>query len=297
MVVVFGSINLDLVAQVDRMPHPGETLPGRAFATVPGGKGANQALAAARAGADVRMFGAVGRDAFGVAALANLEASGVDLAGIIAVDPPTGVALIHVDALGENAITVVAGANGEVHAGQVPDEALGSATTLVMQLEVPLAEVVRLARRAHRARIVLNAAPALAMPEDLLRLIDTLIVNETEAAVVAAALHLPAEPEPFAVEASARYGCAVVVSLGSSGVFAARGDERLRIAAPATHAIDTTGAGDALVGALAAALDHGASLRQALAEGVAAGSLACTARGAQAALPTRAEIAALAATL
>jgi len=297
MVVVFGSINLDLVAQVARMPVPGETVRGQAFATAPGGKGANQALAAARAGASVKMFGAVGRDAFGAAALANLEASGVDLAGVIAVDAATGVAVIHVDAHGENAITVVAGANDEAHAGQVPDNALRPDAILVMQLEVPLAEVMALAGRARGTRIVLNAAPALALPIELLRMIDVLVVNETEAAFAAAALRLPAEPEQFAVEASEQHGCAVVVSLGSRGAIAAREGELILIDAPATDVVDTTGAGDALVGAFAAALDRGATLRQALADGVAAGSLACTRRGAQAALPMRAEIAALAATL
>ena len=297
MVVVFGSINLDLVAQVARMPVPGETVRGQAFATAPGGKGANQALAAARAGASVKMFGAVGRDTFGAAALANLEASGVDLAGVIAVAAATGVAMIHVDAHGENAITVVAGANDEAHAGQVPDEALRPDAVLVMQLEVPLAEVMALAGRARGTRIILNAAPALAMPEELLQTIDTLVVNESEAAFTAAELDLPEESGQFAVDASERYGCTVVVSLGSRGALAAREGVLVMIAAPATDAVDTTGAGDALVGAYAAALDRGASLRQALAEGVAAGSLACTRHGAQAALPMRAEIAALAATL
>ena len=297
MVVVFGSINLDLVAQVARMPVPGETVRGQAFATAPGGKGANQALAAARAGASVKMFGAVGRDAFGAAALANLEASGVDLAGVIAVDAATGVAVIHVDAHGENAITVVAGANDEAHAGQVPDNALRPDAILVMQLEVPLAEVMALAGRARGTRIVLNAAPALALPEDLLRMIDTLVVNESEAAFAATELGLPEESEQFAIDASARYGCTVVVSLGSRGALAAREGELVLIAAPSVDVVDTTGAGDALVGAYATALDRGASLRQALAEGVAAGSLACTRRGAQDALPARTEIAALAVTL
>jgi len=297
MVVVFGSINLDLVAQVARIPAPGETLAGHSFATVPGGKGANQALAASRAGAAVSMFGAVGRDAFGASALVNLEASGVDLSGVIAVDTPTGIALIHVDARGENAITVIAGANGDAHAAQVPDKVLGPATTLLMQLEVPVAEAVLLARRARGARVILNAAPAMALPDDLLRLVDVLIVNESEAAVVGKALALATTPEEFAEAASMHYECTVVVTLGSRGAFAARGGERILIAAPATDAVDTTGAGDAFVGAFAAALDRGAPLRQALADGVAAGSLSCTRHGAQAAIPMRGEVAALAATL
>ena len=297
MVVVFGSINLDLVARVARIPAPGETLAGHSFKTVPGGKGANQALAASRAGAQVKMFGAVGRDAFAAKALANLEASGVDLSGVIAVDTPTGVALIHVDARGENAITVIAGANGEARAAQVPDEALGPTSTLVLQLEVPLVEVARLARRAHGARVILNAAPAATLPDDLLHRVGILIVNETEAAIVGAKLGLPTTPDQFAVAAATRYQCTVVVTLGPRGAIAVHGDARVAVAAPPTGVVDTTGAGDALVGAFAAALDRGAPLRQALAEGVAAGSLACTGRGAQAALPAQSAIADLAATL
>jgi ribokinase len=299
MIAVFGSINVDLVARVARIPAPGETLAGHAFAMVPGGKGANQAVAAARAGAKVAMFGAVGRDALGVNALANLEASGVDLSGVVAVDTPTGVALIHVDAQGENAITVIPGANGDALAAQVPDGALGPATTLVLQLEVPVAEVLLLARRARDlgARVLLNAAPAAAVSDELLRLVDILIVNETEAASIGEAHSLPMAPDPFAKAASGNYQCAVVVSLGPLGALAVRGDVRIMIAAPATAVVDTTGAGDALVGAFAAALDRRVPLRQALAEGVAAGSLACAGPGAQSALPSRSAIADLAATL
>ena len=299
MVVVFGSINLDLVAQVARIPRPGETLAGRSFMTLPGGKGANQALAAARAGAKVALFGAVGRDAFAASALANLEASGVDLSGVAAAEAATGVALIHVDAHGENAITVVAGANGHARAAQVPDALLGPGTTLMLQLEVPVVEVAMLAQRARRrgARVALNAAPAAAVSVDLLRLVDVLIVNEGEAALIGAGHGLPAMPEHFASAASAQFGGAVIVTLGPRGALAVRGDERITIAAPPTRVIDTTGAGDAFAGAAAAALDRGASLRTALAEGIAAGSLACGAHGAQAALAERGAIAALAETL
>jgi len=299
MVVVFGSVNLDLVAQVARMPAPGETLAGHSFATSPGGKGANQALAASLAGASVKMFGAVGRDAFAANALANLESSGVDLSGMVAVDTPTGVALIHVDARGENAITVVSGANGDARADQVADHVLGPDSTLVMQLEVPVTEVVLLARRARGlgTRILLNAAPALAFPADLLQAVDALIVNEHEAAFIAAGHALPAMPEEFAKAAAARGRCTVVVTLGSRGAIAVCDGQTIAVAAPVTTVVDTTGAGDALVGALAAALDRGASLRQALAEGVAAGSLACAVHGAQASLPSRSVITPLAATL
>jgi ribokinase len=299
MVVVFGSINLDLVAQVPRIPLSGETLAGQAFAMAPGGKGANQALAASLAGAKVAMFGAVGRDAFAASALANLEASGVDLAGVVATDTSTGIALIHVDTKGENSITVIAGANGDARAAQVPDGMLSPAATLVMQLEVPMKQVMELAARARRqgAHVVLNAAPAVELSEDLLRLVSTLIVNEGEAAIVGAAQGLPKTPDLFAHAAAARYQCGIVVTLGAAGAIAVRDDEHIAVAAPPTSVVDTTGAGDALVGAFAAALDRGASLRQALTEGIAAGSLACTGRGAQAALPDRGAILKLAATL
>jgi ribokinase len=290
MVVVFGSINLDLVAKVARIPLAGETLSGSSFDSMPGGKGANQALAAARAGAQVKMFGAVGRDAFAASSLANLEASGVDLSGVVAVDAPTGVALIHVDARGQNAITVIAGANGDARAIQVPDADLGPGRTLVLQLEVPLAEVQQLAARANGAHVVLNAAPAAALPDGLLRHVGTLIVNESEAATVGAALGLPTTPDAFAAAASARYRFTVIVTLGSRGAIAVHGAEKIAVAAPSIAVVDTTGAGDAMVGAYAAAIDRGEPLRRVLAEGVAAGSLACTGRGAQGALPLRSAI-------
>ena len=214
-----------------------------------------------------------------------------------AVDTATGVALIHVDAEGENAITVIAGANGHARATQVPDAALGPDTTLVLQLEVPIAEVAALASRAGGARVILNAAPAAALPDDLLRRLGTLIVNESEALVLGTDLRLPTAPGAFANAAAARYHCTVVVTLGSRGAMAARDGEQIAIAAPSMAVVDTTGAGDALVGAFAAALDRGAPLRQAVAEGVAAGSLACIGHGARGDTPSRSAIAALAATL
>jgi ribokinase len=297
MVVVFGSINVDLVAQVSRIPTPGETLAGDSFRSLPGGKGANQALAASRAGADVRMFGAVGRDAFAATGLANLAASSIALEGIVTVDTPTGVALIQVAASGDNTITIVAGANGHARAAQVSDDLLGPDTTLLLQLEVPIGEVIRLVKRARGARIILNAAPAMTLSLELLRRVGTLIVNESEASLVGAEHGLPTTPELFASAASVRFGCTVVVTLGARGAIAIANREHIVVAAPPIESVDTTGAGDAFAGAFAAALDRGAPLRHAVAEGVAAGSLACTGLGAQAALPSRSAIAALAATL
>ncbi len=292
MIVVFGSINVDLTAYVERFPQPGETISGASFAVVPGGKGANQALAARRAGAAVAMVGAVGIDAFATSALSGLSDAGVDIVNVRRVDAPTGVAMIHVDAQGQNAIVVVPGANGTVAATDLPDAALGPATTLVMQLEVPLAavSVAAIRARSRGARVVLNAAPAFDLPAPLFSALDVLIVNEHEAEALAAACGVPASPESFAVAMHRRYRFAAIVTLGSAGALAAAAGTLLRVAAPEVDVVDTTGAGDALVGSLAAALDRDATWPRALAEGVAAGSLACARAGAQAALPRASEI-------
>jgi ribokinase len=298
MVVVFGSINVDLVARVPRLPAAGETLIGEALEVLPGGKGANQALAARRADAAVALYGAVGNDPFALTACANLLREGVDLEGVARVDAPTGTALIHVDRSGENAITVISGANALALAMQVPDTRLRKETVVLAQLEVPIAEVARLAARAHAhgARVVLNAAPASAFDPRALPHVDVLIVNRAECKQVAGMLGLPDDPAEFVRAYSAQHGGAVVVTLGAEGAVAWDG-KPLRFRSPPVHAIDTVGAGDALSGAMAAALARGAPLARALSEGIAAGALTCTAAGAQAALPRIAEIQALADTL
>ena len=296
MIIVFGSINLDLVTQVERFPKPGETIAGRTFAIYPGGKGANQALAAARAGAKVRMIGAVGRDAFADPALALLVDGGVDVSGVARVDGATGCATILVDAKGENCIAVVPGANACADAGAVADAALSPDTLLVLQQEVPGAENASLLERARRAgaRTLLNAAPARTVPSDVLQQLDFLVVNEVEALTLGGALGWPAAPEPFARTAVGSHAAlTVIVTLGAQGALAATGSRMWHSDAPAVDVVDTTAAGDAFVGALAAALERGDDLPGALRFGVAAGSLACTVHGAQSALPDRAAIDAL----
>ena len=296
MVVVFGSINLDLVTRVDRFPAPGETLAGTSFATHAGGKGANQALAAARAGAKVRMFGAVGRDDFAAPALASLVAGGVDLAGVAGLDAPTGCATILVDRRGENCIAVVAGANALADPAAVPDSLLTRDALLVLQQELPAAANASLLERARRrgARTMLNAAPSRALSLDLLRLLDVLVVNESEAAAIARAARWPVKPEAFVHAAvAANPALSVVVTLGAKGAVARDGDAVWRVGAPKIQVTDTTGAGDAFVGCLAAALDRGEDFVAALRMATAAGSLACTGAGAQSALPDRAAIASL----
>jgi ribokinase len=262
-----------------------------------GGKGANQALAARRAGADVAMIGHVGSDALAASAIAQLSEGGVDVRRVGIAPHPTGIALIQVDATGENTIGVVPGANAATHAAQVDDDLLGACTTLVMQLEVPLAEVTALASRARRrgVRVLLNAAPAAALSRELVDALDVLVVNHSEARTVAAGLGYGGEAS--LCDLLGRGERLVVVTLGSEGARYAHRGEASRVKSPYVDVVDTVGAGDAFTGALAAALDRGAGTPRAIREAVAAGALACTGAGAQAALPRRDAIAALADTL
>jgi len=283
MVLVFGSINADLVASVPTLPREGETQTASGFAVHPGGKGANQALAARRAGAQVAMVGAIGRDGYADVALRALLDEGVDLSTVAPAEAPTGTALIHVDGQGRNTITVVPGANACLRSAAVADVALGPATTVVLQLEVPAPEVISLAMRAKArgSRVILNVAPPAPLPDALLDAVDVLVANEHEASVVAHEHGLPADPAGFCAAAADRWNLASVVTLGADGVAAADAGRRYRVPAVRVDVRDTTAAGDAFVGALAAALDRGAHLPEALAEGVAAGSHACTGDGAQ----------------
>lgn len=214
MIVVFGSINADLVARVGHLPREGETQVATSYAVHAGGKGANQALAARRAGAKVALVGAVGRDGFADLALATLREAGVDTAGVATLDLPTGLALIHVDARGRNTITVVPGANGSVRSAQIGAHTLSAGATLMLQLEVPLAEVIALAQRARSvgARVVLNVAPPTALPDALLDAVDVLVANEHEAAMIAHGAGLPDLPPAFCVAAADRWRLAAVVT-------------------------------------------------------------------------------------
>jgi ribokinase len=298
VIVVFGSINVDLVARVQRLPQPGETRLGRSFAMLPGGKGANQALAARRAGGDVTLFGCVGQDeAMYSIALRMLVRDGVDLTGIHKVDGAPGVALIHVDDRGENCITVVAGANAHARATQVPDALLSSATTVLMQLEVPADEVAAVANRARRrgARVILNAAPAATLPAALLDDVNVLVVNQTEA-IGLAAVGTP-DDVTHACRRLAAPARSVVATLGAAGALYVHGGKMRAQAAPAIDVVDTVGAGDAFAGALAVALDRRDTFASAIRQAVAAGSLACGVAGAQDSMPKREAIDRLAATL
>jgi ribokinase len=296
MVVVFGSINLDLVTRVPRLPSPGETLIGSGFASYPGGKGANQALAAARAGAIVRMYGAVGHDAAAESALALLHDGNVDVSGVRAVDAPTGCATILVDDAGENAIVVVPGANEKVDPAAVADGILAPGAVLLLQQEVPASANAALIVRAAQAgmRIVLNAAPARVLERRLLEMVHTLIVNESEAAALATILGWPTEGDAFAAAAAAAIkGLEVIVTKGAAGAMSVCGGEEIHVAPAPLVVVDTSGAGDAFAGTYAAAREAGDDPVLAMRMAVAAGSLACTKHGTQPALPARAAIDAL----
>jgi len=286
MIVVLGSINLDLGFAVPHLPGPGETVLGSGSTATPGGKGANQALAAARDGARVAFIGAVGRDAFAGPALALMAEAGVDLAGIVESDLPTGLAAIAVDPRGRNQILVASGANAAVEATQLEDDLDGQ--TLLLQMEIPALEVARAIERgrAARARVILNLAPALPMPEALLRRLDLLVANEVEIATLA-----PGTPVDAARAVRDRFGIDVVVTLGGDGAAAFLRDGRgWRGAALPIAPVDTTAAGDTFVGVLAAALDRGAAMREALRRASVAAGITCLRRGAQAAMPAAAEI-------
>jgi len=295
MITVFGSINLDLVVALPRLPRAGETVSGRDHQTFPGGKGANQALAAQRAGADVRMVGAVGQDNFAAPALENLRAAGVDVSGVRILAGSTGLAFIGIDTAGENQIIVASGTNTRVDASWL-EGALKAGDTLLIQGEVPYPEAATASRLAREtgASVFWNPAPVPA--GDLsacLETAGTVVVNTSEAAAIAGRLKLPEDPEAFA-DGLATPDRSVIVTLGADGVLARSGKEKYRFRSPRVTAVDTTGAGDAFCGAVAAALDRDVPFERALKEGVAAGALACTVTGAQSSAPVEEDIARLA---
>jgi ribokinase len=277
-VVVVGSLNHDVTVLADRRPDGGETVLGHSVATASGGKGANQAVAAARAGARVAMVGCVGADAAGEALLAGLRAAGVETAGVRKLDDTSsGTALIVVDAAGENSIVVVPGANARLSADDV-ERALGEQSPVVLaQLEVPEEAVAAAARAA--ARFVLNASPVRPLPAALLEAADPLIVNAGEAAAITGADD--ADPATLAAAALALGVRSIVVTLGARGARWTTPEWSIERPAPAVGVVDTTGAGDVFAGTLAAQLSHGFEPESALDAAVHAGAEAVQWRGAQ----------------
>jgi ribokinase len=278
-VVVVGGANIDLVATAPVLPRPGETVLGHDFTQGQGGKGANQAVAAVRAGAAVTFVGAVGSDAFGVTVRAGLIASGVDTSLLRVVSGATGVALIFVDGTGENMIVAAPGANSALTTLTGAElAAIGAADVLLLQLEIPVGTVSAAARAARDAgtRVVLNAAPARAVPADLAECVDLLVVNQVEAAALAPLV----ERAPL-----------VVVTHGAAGArLGGRDAEPVHVPAPVVHAVDSTAAGDAFTAALAVAWAEGRPLLDAVRWASAAGAATARRLGASTALPDRPEI-------
>ena len=293
MITVFGSINVDLVTRVARIPGPGETVRGSDYVLIPGGKGANQALAARRAGASVRLAGAIGDDGMAAIALGELEAGGVDLSSVARHAGPTGLAVITVDERGENTIVVSPGANARAAASSIPGDAFRAGDTLLLQMEIPFSEslAAAVAARAAGARVILSVAPYTALPAEDAAAFDMLIVNEHEAADLATHLGVFAKgADATATALARRLGRTVVATLGASGAVAATAGGLIRVPAVPVTVVDTTGAGDTFCGVLAACLDEGADMTAAMTMAAIAGSLACTREGAQPSFPTRAEI-------
>ncbi|MGC4996042.1 ribokinase [Streptomyces sp. DT195] len=288
-IVVLGSTNMDLVTYVAKAPQRGETVTGREFRTVPGGKGANQAMAAARAGATVSLIGAVGNDAYGARLRDNLEHSGVDTDFLRTVEGPSGTAHIVVDDEGGNSIVVVPGANGTVDHLSPGDEGLiASADALLLQLEVPLAAVVAGAEaaRRHGVRTVLTPSPAQPLPEELLSVTDVLVPNEYEAVT------LTGRTDPLdAAVGLLELVPEVVLTLGEAGcLYVSRNTEPLAVPAHQVAAVDSTGAGDTFAGAYAVAVAEEKPLREALSWAAAAAALSVQREGASASMPYRPEI-------
>lgn len=292
MIIVFGSINMDMYVSVPNVPEPGETVLCPGFEMSPGGKGANQALAAARSGAKVALVGRVGDDNMGIRILTGLRREGVMTSGVIESEQPTGCAFIMRQPDGENRIIVASGANSDVAAEQVPDEILTDRNVLLLQMEVPAQENWALLARA-KARgclSILNLAPAIRIPQDAMNNLDILIVNLIEARQIANKLGLSVENDGMklaqALSMQGKLTC--IVTLGALGSVAWTKDgQSFRVPALKLEdgAIDVTGAGDAFCGTLASALHAGLSLEEGMRRASVAGSLACMQKGAQASLP------------
>ncbi|WP_342058698.1 ribokinase [Aeromonas sp. OTU364] len=294
--VVLGSVNADHVLRVPHFPRPGETLTGHSYQVVPGGKGANQAVAAARLGAEVSFIARIGDDAIGRQMKAGFAADGIEVSAVEQDERlPTGIAIIYVSDEGENSIGLSTEANGALDTAMVRrhEALIAGAHTLLLQLEVPLESVLEAARlaRAHGTRVVLNPAPAQPLSADLLALVDLITPNQTEAELLTG---VKVTDEASAAQAAARFhqmGIAdVMITLGSQGVYCSNGRQQVLIAGFRVEAVDTTAAGDTFNGALLAAELAGASFQDAVRFAHGAAALSVTRFGAQSSIPVKQEV-------
>jgi ribokinase len=293
LILVFGSLNIDMVMRVEEMPRPGNTLLCPGYDLFPGGKGANQAAAAALSGHPTSFFGSLGKDIFAEKIKASLTRCGVTINHIQDSPLPTGCATICVDREGENMIVVASGANTETRSQDVGEDFLTPHTTLLTQCEVPCEETWHLIKRAKEkgGRTLLNLAPARKVPVETLAHLDYLIMNEMEVTILA--LHLgfrEISPTLAAREIAKTHSITCIVTLGKRGAFAASPQEEWKVPALSIDVVDTTAAGDVFSGTFAARLDAGDSLKEALQYAAVASGLSCTKLGAQTSLPTQGEI-------
>ena len=292
-ILVVGSLNADLVVRTPRFPQPGETISGEDLQVIPGGKGANQAVAAARHGANVSMLGRVGKDTFGDFLLDNLKQNQVDVRSVQRDDASTGTAIIVVDSNGQNSIVLSAGANGKVSSVDVDSASFADHKLLLLQLEIPIPTVLSATRRAHEngLHIILNPAPAKSLPEEMISLVDYLIPNETELSLLAG---MDVNDIPSAERAAKslleRGVKNVIVTLGSKGAMIVTGTQVTHVGTYKVDVVDTTAAGDAFIGGFAYSLLQNKSLEIAVRYGCACGALATTKFGAQPSLPTKKEL-------
>jgi ribokinase len=288
MLTVFGSINVDLTFHLPHLPLVGETVLTSTLTQAIGGKGANQAIAAARDGAHVAFIGCVGADSYGERARQALLDLGIDVNGLQTVPGSSGLAAVWIDGEGRNQIAVASGANEALKAEALHRQAISAGTYLVLQMETPSDEVAAAIAYAQRrnTRIILNLAPALPLSYAVLKQVHILVLNEHEAAVLGKMLQLPhAAPANLAVGLARELGNTVIITLGAEGAIGAQADILCRVPALPVTAIDTTGAGDCFVGVLASALMRGAAVPTAMRRAAAAGSLACTTIGAARSFP------------
>jgi ribokinase len=293
-IVVVGSLNADLVVRSPRFPKPGETIRGEDLATIPGGKGANQAVAAARLGADVAMVGCVGADAFGSMLIENLKRNHVDTKRVLRDgSAATGTAIIVVDSNGENSIILSPGANGRINSGDIDANALAGARLLLLQFEIPMETVVHAARlaREQKVKVVVNPAPAHEIPDELLKHTDYILPNETELALLTGKDTRDKASLEAAARSLVKRGVPnVIVTLGARGALVMTRLGKTYVPPYKVRPVDTTAAGDAFIGGMACALVNRKSLKDAVQYGCACGALATTKFGAQPSLPTADEV-------
>ena len=292
-IIVVGSLNADLVVKSPRFPQPGETISGEDLQIIPGGKGANQAVAAARQGVKTAMLGRVGSDSFAPFLVDNLNANQVDTSHVIVDSSATGTAIIVVDSNGQNSIVLSPGANGNVSPADVDSASFSSSKLLLLQLEIPTPTVLHAAQqaRANGLTVILNSAPAKALPTELISTVDILIPNESELSLLTG---LPvndvASAEKAAKEILKQGVKTVIVTLGSKGALLVTDTQVKQVDTYKVNVVDTTAAGDAFIGGFASAMLSGKTLEDSVRYGCACGALATTKFGAQPSLPTKEEV-------